>query len=85
MWLGAVVDVEGCGGGVALVRAALGVGEEEAEDAGESWRVGERVRLKDAIDREQNGFGEVGDVQGGSITGACFSQWLWLVRTGGPT
>ena len=44
-------DVDGsCGGGVALVRAALSVGEDGADEEGErSWAAGERARLKDAI------------------------------------
>lgn len=57
MWLAAAVDVEGCGGGVALVRAALSVGDDDVDDGGEkSWTAGERARLKDAIrSREYDG------------------------------
>ena len=54
MWL-ELVAVDGSpemwGGGVALVRAALRVGEGGAEEEGEmSYVAGERARLKDAID-----------------------------------
>ncbi len=49
MWLGPAVDVEACGGGVALVRMALRAGEEGGEDEGDpSCGGGERARLKDA-------------------------------------
>lgn len=55
----AVTDVEGpWGGGVALVRAALIVGEEGWEEEGEASKGGgERARLKDAME-EGEGSGQ---------------------------